>query len=102
MKTIRLTMAQALVRFLDNQFIEVDGVQNRFVKGVFIIPSPKCISIASTIPMVSAQASPTLRSTRPVTTVWLSSTTVSTPSAPLPAMLCATHGASVIWTAIPG
>ena len=38
MKTIRLTMAQALVRFLENQFIEVDGVQNRFVRGVFIIP----------------------------------------------------------------
>lgn len=38
MKTVRLTMAQALVRFLENQFIEVDGVQNRFVKGLFIIP----------------------------------------------------------------
>ena len=38
MKTIRLTMAQALVRFLENQYIEVDGVQNRFVRGVFIIP----------------------------------------------------------------
>ena len=38
MKTVRLTMAQALVRFLENQFIEVDGVQNRFVRGVFIIP----------------------------------------------------------------
>ena len=38
MKTVRLTMAQALVRFLENQFIDVDGVQNRFVKGLFIIP----------------------------------------------------------------
>ncbi len=38
MKTVRLTMAQALVRFLENQYIEVDGVQNRFVRGVFIIP----------------------------------------------------------------
>ena len=38
MKTIRLTMAQALVRFLENQYIEVDGVQTPFVKGVFIIP----------------------------------------------------------------
>ena len=37
MKTVRLTMAQALVRFLENQYIEVDGVQNRFVRGVFII-----------------------------------------------------------------
>ncbi len=38
MKTIRLTMAQALVRFLENQYIEVDGVQTPFVRGMFIIP----------------------------------------------------------------
>ena len=38
MKTVRLTMAQALVRFLENQYIEVDGTQSRFVRGVFIIP----------------------------------------------------------------
>ncbi|WP_321818488.1 MULTISPECIES: 3D-(3,5/4)-trihydroxycyclohexane-1,2-dione acylhydrolase (decyclizing) [unclassified Paraburkholderia] len=34
---IRLTMAQALVRFLDNQYVEVDGQQTKFVKGVFAI-----------------------------------------------------------------
>ncbi|MBN6738859.1 3D-(3,5/4)-trihydroxycyclohexane-1,2-dione acylhydrolase (decyclizing) [Burkholderia multivorans] len=34
---IRLTMAQALVRFLDNQYVEFDGVQTKFVKGVFTI-----------------------------------------------------------------
>ena len=38
MKTVRLTMAQALVRFLENQYLEVDGVQSRFVRGMFIIP----------------------------------------------------------------
>lgn len=38
MKTVRLTMAQALVRFLENQYIEVDGQQTRFVRGVFMIP----------------------------------------------------------------
>ncbi|WP_097028146.1 3D-(3,5/4)-trihydroxycyclohexane-1,2-dione acylhydrolase (decyclizing) [Clostridium peptidivorans] len=37
MKTIRLTMAQALVKFLDNQYVEFDGVENKFVKGVFTI-----------------------------------------------------------------
>lgn len=37
MKTTRLTMAQALVKFLDNQYIEVDGVQSKFVEGVFTI-----------------------------------------------------------------
>jgi 3D-(3,5/4)-trihydroxycyclohexane-1,2-dione acylhydrolase (decyclizing) len=35
--TIRLTMAQALVRFLDAQFLAVDGVEYKFVKGVFTI-----------------------------------------------------------------
>ncbi len=34
MKTIRLTAAQALVRFLDQQYIERDGVENKFVRGV--------------------------------------------------------------------
>jgi len=38
METIRLTMAQALVRFLENQYIDVDGAVTRFVRGVFIIP----------------------------------------------------------------
>ena len=35
MKTIRLTMAQALVRFLDNQYLDVDGTETKFVRGVF-------------------------------------------------------------------
>ena len=34
MKTERMTMAQALVRFLDNQFINVDGEEIKFVQGV--------------------------------------------------------------------
>jgi 3D-(3,5/4)-trihydroxycyclohexane-1,2-dione acylhydrolase (decyclizing) len=37
MKTTRLTMAQALVKFLDNQYVEVDGVQSKFVAGIFTI-----------------------------------------------------------------
>ncbi len=37
METIRLTTAQALVKFLDNQYIEFDGVQKKFVKGVFTV-----------------------------------------------------------------
>jgi len=35
MHTIRLTMAQALIRFLDNQYLEVDGTDTKFVRGVF-------------------------------------------------------------------
>lgn len=34
MNTIRLTMAQALLRYLDQQYISVDGVETKFVKGV--------------------------------------------------------------------
>lgn len=37
MKTSRLTVAQALVRFLDNQYLEVDGNEIKFVKGIFAI-----------------------------------------------------------------
>ncbi|WP_094607068.1 3D-(3,5/4)-trihydroxycyclohexane-1,2-dione hydrolase [Sporomusa silvacetica DSM 10669] len=37
MKTIRLTMGQALLKFLDNQYVEFDGAVNKFVKGVFTI-----------------------------------------------------------------
>jgi len=32
--TVRLTMAQALLRFLDAQFVELDGVETKFVQGV--------------------------------------------------------------------
>ncbi|MDQ6422310.1 3D-(3,5/4)-trihydroxycyclohexane-1,2-dione acylhydrolase (decyclizing) [Paenibacillus sp. LHD-117] len=34
MKTIRMTMAQALLAFLDRQYISVDGQETKFVKGV--------------------------------------------------------------------
>ena len=34
MKTVRLTMAQALLRFLDAQYVSVDGVETKFVQGV--------------------------------------------------------------------
>jgi len=34
MKTLRLTMAQALVKFLDKQYIEIDGKEHKFVKRV--------------------------------------------------------------------
>ncbi|QUI24023.1 3D-(3,5/4)-trihydroxycyclohexane-1,2-dione acylhydrolase (decyclizing) [Vallitalea pronyensis] len=37
METIRLTMAQALVRFLDSQYVVFDGVEQKFVKGIFTI-----------------------------------------------------------------
>jgi 3D-(3,5/4)-trihydroxycyclohexane-1,2-dione acylhydrolase (decyclizing) len=35
MKTVRLTTAQALIRFLSNQYIERDGVEQRMFAGMF-------------------------------------------------------------------
>ena len=35
MKTLKLTMAQALVRFLASQHVERDGVEHRFIGGCF-------------------------------------------------------------------
>ena len=32
---MKLTMAQALVKFLDNQYICFDGVETKFVDGIF-------------------------------------------------------------------
>ncbi len=37
MAKVRLTMAQALVRFLDRQYVAVDGVESKFVAGVFTV-----------------------------------------------------------------
>lgn len=37
MKTIRMTTAQALIRFLGNQYVSFDGKEDRFVEGVFAI-----------------------------------------------------------------
>ena len=38
MKTVRLTMAQALVRFLEQQYISYDGKEHPFVEGVIMLP----------------------------------------------------------------
>lgn len=35
--TVRLTVAQALVKFLNNQYIEFDGKQNKMFKGIFTV-----------------------------------------------------------------
>lgn len=36
-KTIRMTVAQAIVRFLDNQYVVMDGKETKFVEGFFTI-----------------------------------------------------------------
>lgn len=35
MKTVQMTMAQALLTFLDNQYVEYDGVETKFIEGIF-------------------------------------------------------------------
>lgn len=44
MNRIRLTMAQALVKFLDNQYIEFDGTEDRFVTGMLGIFGHGCVT----------------------------------------------------------
>ncbi|MCR5208126.1 MAG: 3D-(3,5/4)-trihydroxycyclohexane-1,2-dione acylhydrolase (decyclizing) [Eubacterium sp.] len=43
MKRERLTMSQALVKFLDNQYVEFDGVETKFVTGMFGIFGHGCV-----------------------------------------------------------
>lgn len=43
MKRERLTMSQALVKFLDNQYVEFDGVETKFVSGIFGIFGHGCV-----------------------------------------------------------
>ena len=43
MERIRLTMAQALVRFLDQQYIELDGAQTKFVNSIFGVFGHGCV-----------------------------------------------------------
>ncbi|MEF9894958.1 MAG: thiamine pyrophosphate-binding protein, partial [Clostridia bacterium] len=38
MKTVRLTMAQALVRFMENQYVRYGDTEHRFVRGVMMLP----------------------------------------------------------------
>ena len=43
METIRLTMAQALVQFLDHQWVELDGVEHKFVSNMFGVFGHGCV-----------------------------------------------------------
>lgn len=37
MSTIRMTVGQAIVRFLDQQYVRMDGVETKFVEGIFTV-----------------------------------------------------------------
>ena len=43
METVRLTMAQALVRFLDQQYVELDGQEHKFVNHIFGVFGHGCV-----------------------------------------------------------
>ena len=43
MERIRLTMAQALVRFLDHQYVELDGKETKFVRQVYGVFGHGCV-----------------------------------------------------------
>jgi len=43
MKRVRLTMAQALVRFLDHQNVEFDGAQSKYVNNIFGVFGHGCV-----------------------------------------------------------
>ena len=38
MKTVRLTMGQALIRFLENQYVAFDDIEQPFVRGILMLP----------------------------------------------------------------
>lgn len=40
---MKLTVAEALIKFLDNQYVSFDGVENKFVEGVFTIFGHGCV-----------------------------------------------------------
>ena len=43
MERVRLTMAQALVRFLDHQYVELDGVETKFVNQIYGVFGHGCV-----------------------------------------------------------
>ncbi len=42
-KTVRLSVGEAIVRFLDNQYVSFDGKEEKFVEGVFTIFGHGCV-----------------------------------------------------------
>lgn len=37
MNTIKMTTAQALVKFMNQQYVEFDGIEHKFIHGIFTI-----------------------------------------------------------------
>lgn len=43
MKTIRLTVAEAIIKFLDNQYVSLDGERTKFVEGFYTLFGHGCV-----------------------------------------------------------
>lgn len=43
MKTIKMTVGEAIIKFLDNQYVSFDGIENKFVERVFTIFGHGCV-----------------------------------------------------------
>lgn len=42
-ETVRMSVGEAVVRFLDNQYVSLDGKENKFVEGVYTIFGHGCV-----------------------------------------------------------
>ena len=42
-KTIKLSLGEAIVRYLDNQYVSLDGREEKFVEGFFTIFGHGCV-----------------------------------------------------------
>ena len=43
MKTVKMTVGEAVIKFLDNQYVSFDGVEEKFVEGVFAVFGHGCV-----------------------------------------------------------
>ena len=43
MKSERMSVGEAVVKFLDNQYVSFDGVETKFVEGMFTIFGHGCV-----------------------------------------------------------
>ncbi len=43
MKTVKMTVGEAVIRFLDNQYVSFDGNEEKFVEGVFTVFGHGCV-----------------------------------------------------------
>ena len=55
MNSQRMSVGEAVVRFLDNQYVSFDGKENKFVEGIFTIFGHGCVNGKTLIESISRQ-----------------------------------------------